>query len=194
MSTAIRQVLDLLDPPVWIVTSCREETAGGFVATFVMKASIVVDEPRMIAGVAKHHFTHRLIESSGRMALHLVAADDVDSVVHFGLQSGHEGNKFPWQGVVGADSNPPELPTSAGHLMAEVETQLDIGDRTLFVCRIVDGCPGNSRDVMTMSRLIPQLTEGQLEILQSRLQTDSDLDRQAIQEWRQQNGIDTSAR
>lgn len=162
-------------------------------ATFVMNASIVADDPRMIVGVAQHHFTHELIMASGVMALHLAGTDDIDAVVHFGLQSGHHAAKFPWQGVTGDDGGPPALLSCAGRLTAEVESQLDIGDRTLFVCRIIDGGPATGAEPMTMSQLIPQLNAEQLQTLQQRLQEDSAKDRLAIQQWRQQSGIDHSA-
>lgn len=190
MSSSIRSVFDLLDPPIWVVTSSFDGRSGGFVATFVMKASIVEDEPRMIVGAARHHFTHQLIADSGQLALHLPAADDVDMVLHFGLRSGHHGEKFPWRNSTIGDTQPPALPSCVARLLARVETSFNIGDRTLFVCRITEGGVESAGPVMTVSELIPQLTDEQSSTLKTQLLQDAGLDRAAIRAWREQEGLE----
>ncbi len=190
MSGSIRGVLDLLNPPVWVVTAVHDETAGGLVATFVMNASIVEDEPRMIVGVARHHFTHQLIIDSGRLGLHLLRSDDVDAARHFGLQSGHQSPKFPWRGSAPSGSVPPVVPQCLARLLAQVETRLNTGDRTIFVCRITEGGLESEGQPMTMSDLIPLFSDDQLQQLQTQLHRDAATDRQAILDWRQEQGID----
>lgn len=190
MSDSIRSVLDLLNPPVWVITSATDAAAGGFVATFVMNASIVPDEPRMIIGVAQHHFSHSLVQSSRALRLHLVKTSDVDAVLHFGLQSGHQQSKIPWHDRIVPGSSPPQLSSCVGQLTAEVETGFNTGDRTVFLCRITSGSRDTDEPVMTMRDLIPQLSEEQTASLREQLLADSDLDRRAIREWRQEQGID----
>ena len=183
MPSAFRAIFDELDSPVWIVTSAHDNRMSGLVATFVMKASIVDDEPRVLLGIARHHFTHELIRASGRLALHLLRSEQCDLAVHFGLQSGHDVSKL--DGVPHEVKNSLPWPEDcAAVLVGEVEAQFDTGDRTLFLCRITETELNSTGTVLTMSRLLSDMLEEQRHTLKAQLQADADIDREAIRRWR----------
>jgi len=180
----MKSLFDCLDPPLWIITAEHAGRCGGMVATFVMNASIVDDEPRVVVGIARQHLTHGLIDESHLLALHLPARQQVDDVVHFGMQSGHESDKFPWQNAVAEDGVPPELFGCIGRMTAEVESAFSTGDRSLFVCRVTSSRVNSSDLPMTLEHLIAQLAPLEKAALREQLHRDADRDRRAIKEWR----------
>lgn len=183
MQEAVRRIFEQLDPPVWIVTAAHDDRSGGLVATFVMKASIVDDEPRVILGLARHHFTHELIDGAGQLALHLLRPNQSQLALHFGLQSGRHTSKL--QGVAHEmSSGVPLLPDCAARLTGSVEARFNTGDRTLFMCRITSAEPIVPGPVLTMSRLLNVMSDEQRQTLKTQLQADADMDREAIQKWR----------
>src|SRR5947199_8069586 len=165
-----------LDPALWLVTADHAGARGGLIATFVSDASLVPEEPRVLAGIAKHHFTWRLVDGSGAFALHLVDRSRVDRVRRFGLRSGHEADKFaglaPAAGVTGS----PVFTDADLWAEARVEAALDTGDRTVFLGRVLrfGGSPGGR--LLTVSRLAGVLDEADRSELAERLNRDIEID------------------
>jgi flavin reductase (DIM6/NTAB) family NADH-FMN oxidoreductase RutF len=184
-----KSLFDRLDPALWIITAEHAGKSGGMVATFVMNASIVDDVPRVVAGVAKQHFTHQLISDSKSLALHLPSRQQVDDVVHFGMQSGHETSKFPWRNAIVEDGTPPELLACVGRMTADVECEYSTGDRTLFICSVTDSCINSSELPMTLEHLVSQISPSQKMRLRDQLHGDAERDRCAIEEWRRLKGL-----
>jgi len=185
----VKSLFDRLDPALWIITAQYGERCGGMVASFVMNASIVPDAPRVVIGIARQHFTHRLIKGSQSLALHLPARQGVDDVAHFGMQSANDSEKFPWRNAIVEEGVPPEVLGCVGRMTADVEGEHSIGDRTLFVCRVTDSCVHSSELPMTLNHLISQLSPSQTATLREQLQRDAERDRIAILEWRARQGL-----
>jgi flavin reductase (DIM6/NTAB) family NADH-FMN oxidoreductase RutF len=51
--TTAEELFACCDPEVWLVTAAHADRAGGLIATFVMKASLVPDLPRVVIGIAR---------------------------------------------------------------------------------------------------------------------------------------------
>ena len=183
-TTAASTLFAWLDREVWLVTAQAGRRRGGLIATFVSQASIVPDMPRMLLGVAKEHYTWKLIEASGAFALHLLGEEQIDLVWRFGLESGHDVDKLAdlnWQpGPTGS----PLLENAIGCLDCRVETKLDIGDRTLYLAEVVQGQVGQFGPPLTQKRLVQLAPADRLNDLKRRLQHDSVRDTSAILEWR----------
>ncbi len=173
-----------LDPALWLVTAANGSARGGLVATFVYPASLVPEEPRMVVGIAKHHFTWRLIDGSGAFALQLVGAAHADRASRFGLRSGHETDKFadltPSDGVTGS----PVFADSILWAEAVVEATLDTGDRSLFLGRVVRFGRGADGRPLTASQWMATLDEADRRELATRLKQDIATDAAAIRAWR----------
>jgi flavin reductase (DIM6/NTAB) family NADH-FMN oxidoreductase RutF len=182
--TGIGEVFHLYEPPLWLVTSAHQGKRGGFIATFVVRASIVAELPRMVIGVANHHHTWGLIERSRRLALHLIARDDLDAVWHFGLTSGHQTDKFSGlEPDVTPDGNPLYTPARAW-LDCRVETQMESGDRSVYLCEVTGGAVlsrGPVLGVETLLRDAPPERRAELDRLYT---ADQLTDAAAIRAWR----------
>jgi flavin reductase (DIM6/NTAB) family NADH-FMN oxidoreductase RutF len=176
------------DPALWLVTAAHAGARGGLIATFVGNASLVPDEPRVLLGVAKHHFTRGLIDGSGAFALHLVDRGRADWVRRFGLRSGRKADKFagltPIAGVTGS----PVFADAPLWAEARVEALLDTGDRSVFLGRVVRfGC-GRDAEALTMSRLAGVLDAADRREMSERLERDIATDAAAIRAWRAARG------
>jgi flavin reductase (DIM6/NTAB) family NADH-FMN oxidoreductase RutF len=180
----IGEVFHLYEPPLWLVTSAHQGQRGGFIATFVVRASIVAELPRMVIGVANHHHTWGLIEGSGRLALHLIAQDDLDAVWRFGLASGHQTDKLAGlEPAVTPEGNPLYTPSRAW-LDCRVETQMETGDRSVYLCAVTGGAvlsPGPVLGVETLLRDAPPERRAELDRLYA---ADQLTDAAAIRAWR----------
>jgi flavin reductase (DIM6/NTAB) family NADH-FMN oxidoreductase RutF len=173
-----------VDPALWLVTAAHAGARGGLIATFVTNASLVPDEPRVALGVAKHHFTWRLVDGSGAFALHLVDQTRVEWVRRFGLRSGHEADKFAGLAADVGETGSPVFTDAALWSEAVVEAALDTGDRTFFLARVVRFGRGRDGRPLTTSRLAGSLGEADRRELSERLERDVALDAAAIRAWR----------
>lgn len=135
----IKGLFDSLDPAVWLITAQSNSRRSGLIATFVTPAPIVAHQPRIIAGLSRHHFTHELVEASGAMALHLLSERHMDWIWRFGAQSGRHVDKLANIKIRQSRIGNPILIDAMGWLDCEVENSIKIADRTLFVLRIREG-------------------------------------------------------
>jgi flavin reductase (DIM6/NTAB) family NADH-FMN oxidoreductase RutF len=186
---AISDVFDLYDPPLWLLTVQAGEHRGGLIATFAVRASIVPELPRMVIGIAKHHHSWGLIETSRRFALHLLTTDGIDLVWRFGLQTGHEVDKF--QGLAvdrSADGNPRCL-DALSWLDCRVEDRMDIGDRTLYIAEVAGGGVLKRGRALTVGDLLRAATPERRAELERLYRADQAVDTAAILAWRRDRGI-----
>lgn len=180
----INAVFHLYDPPLWLVTARDDERRGGCIATFVVRASIVPELPRMVIGIARHHFTWRLIESANAFALHLLRTSDLDAVWRFGLQSGHQCDKLAGLPDRTTPGGSPLYADAAAWLDCRLEDRLDIGDRTVYVAQIGGGQvldQGPVLGVDTLLRSAPPARRAELDRLYA---ADQSIDTEAIIAWR----------
>jgi flavin reductase (DIM6/NTAB) family NADH-FMN oxidoreductase RutF len=183
--TATTTLFACLDREVWLVTAQAGDRRGGLIATFVGQASIVPDMPRVLAALAKGHFTWELVEASGAFALHLLAEDQLDLVWRFGLVSGRDSDKLAGLQVRAGVTGSPLLQETVGWLDCRVETRLDVGDRTLYVAEVVEGHVTNFAPPLTSRKLMERAPGPRLAELQRQRHHDSYRDAQAIRAWRE---------
>lgn len=184
----VNQLLRCVDRELWVVTAASEGTLGGLVATFVSPISIVPELPRMAVAIAKQHRTWELIEASGSLAVHLLAADQFELAWHFGSQSSRDVDKFSqieWTaGVTGS----PILKAAIGWLECRIESRLDTGDRTLYLTEVVAGDLKQVFAPMTQKQFLSQASPEQLAILKASMSADGQVDAAAINAWRATEG------
>ena len=186
---AIGAVFHLYDPPLWLVTSAHGERRGGFIATFVVRASIVAELPRMVVGVARHHHTWGLIEASGRLALQLLAADDLEAVWRFGLASGHETDKLAGLEPQRTPDGNPLYPDAMSWLDCRVEASQDSGDRSIYLTAVTGGAVLRQGPVLGVAGLLEQAPPDRREALDRLYARDQRTDAAAIRAFRARQGL-----
>ena len=96
---AYSDIFDRLDRELWLVTARAGERSSGLIATYASRVSLVPELPRVTIALAKHHFTHELIEATGAFCMHLMDEDRTRLGVAFwnsvrprGRQTSRAGN------------------------------------------------------------------------------------------------------
>jgi flavin reductase (DIM6/NTAB) family NADH-FMN oxidoreductase RutF len=188
-SSSFAELMRTLDPTLWIVTSCANGQRGGLLATFVMPASIVESHPRILVGISKRHHTWGLIEASGAFAVHLLGEESLDLALPFGLESGHDVDKFVGLSFRTGQSGSPILRDASGWADCRVEERWDTGDRTMYLAEVVESQPPSGGRVLTLQQWLPRLSLDQRIALAEQRIRDAEVDRQAILAWRAERSI-----
>jgi flavin reductase (DIM6/NTAB) family NADH-FMN oxidoreductase RutF len=150
----------------------------------VNNASLVPALPRLIAGIGRHHHTWALIQRSHAFAAHLLREDRADLFWRFGIGSGRDANKFADLRWHPGSTGSPVLDEALAWVDCAVETELDIGDRTIFVAAIVEGGVNGSGRAMTANHLLHLASDEQRRRLDEERRRDETLDANAILSWR----------
>jgi len=202
---AVRTVYHLYDPPLWLVTAAADQPndepperriRGGCIATFVARASIVRHLPRMVAGIARHHHTWQVIETSGRFALHLLPQNSLDLVRRFGMHSGQDVDKFAGLADLRTANGSPRVAGTLAWLDCRVETSLITGDRSVYLAAVTGGGLANglaghvseavNEPPLTVGRLMELAPTEMRAELDRQYERDGVVDAEAIRAWRAQ--------
>jgi flavin reductase (DIM6/NTAB) family NADH-FMN oxidoreductase RutF len=137
----LEPLLDRLDTTGCIVTTAWEGRVAGCFVSYVTECNL--DPPRLCVFTSHENLTHELVEASGVLAVHLLAAGDEGWVVPWGRRSGRDVDKLAgvrWRpGVTGA----PILDGPLGWIEGRVIASLDCGDHT---ARVVEPVAAELRD------------------------------------------------
>lgn len=100
-------------------------------------------EPPMYAiAVGKSRFSHRLISEGKCFVVNFVPFEMKDQAVYCGRHSGEHINKFREAGLEAVDAEKVDAPRIAGamgHIECEVAQEIDAGDHTIFLGKVLHG-------------------------------------------------------
>jgi flavin reductase (DIM6/NTAB) family NADH-FMN oxidoreductase RutF len=181
---AFCEVFNSLDREIWLITARAGDRQSGLIATYVSRASLVPTLPRVIIGLAKHHFTHELIQESNAFCMHLIDEDHIDWVWNFGIPSGREIDKLRGLATHSGVTGSPILTEALAWLDCRVEAQMDTGDRTLYLAEVLDARIVQTATPLTVKRLLELSPADKLREMKLAVERDIDLDLTAILEWR----------
>ena len=173
-----------LDREIWLVTARAGAEQSGLIAVYVSKASLVPTLPRITVGLAKHHFTHELIEKSNAFCMHLIDEDHVDWVWRFGIPSGREVDKLSGLATHESATGSPILEGAIAWVDCRVEARMDTGDRTIYLAEALETRIEQAATPLTFKRLLELAPSDKLQQLRHTVELDVQLDRDAILEWR----------
>lgn len=89
---AFEQVVDRLDPAMWVVTTAVGAERAGCLVGFATQTSI--DPARFLVCLSRRNRTVRLAADARAVAVHLLGADDRELAELFGANTGDEIDKF----------------------------------------------------------------------------------------------------
>ena len=187
---AFCEVFNRLDREIWLITARADDRCSGLIATYVSRASLVPTLPRVTIALAKHHFTHELIEASNAFCMHLLDEGHIDWVWHFGISSGREIDKLRGLATYRSVSGSPILDGALAWLDCCVEARMDTGDRIVYLAEVLDARMVQPAKPLTLKRLLELAPAGKLREMNLGMERDIDLDRSAILEWRRQQATD----
>lgn len=178
------QLFNLTDRELWIVTSADGDRRGGLVATFVCRASLVDELPRVLVALSKQHHTRQLIEVSNSFGLHLISPGQMDWLWHFGIQTGGDLDKLAGWATETAVTGAPLLTKALGWLDCRVENRMDTGDRSVYIAEVVAARFFRDEPPLTMKQLLKTAPRDRLDQLDDLRRRDSQIDAEAILAWR----------
>jgi flavin reductase (DIM6/NTAB) family NADH-FMN oxidoreductase RutF len=180
------EIFDGLDRELWVVTARSGERTSALVATYVDNVSLVPELPRVTIAIAKHHFTHELIESSGAFCIHLLSEDRIDWVWRYGIPTGRDVDKLSGVATSTGGGGSPILVDALGWIDCRVESRMDTGDRTIFLGEVLDaGCEmQGAAKPLKFKRLMELASADRLQQLKQMMKRDVEIDHAAILEWR----------
>ena len=186
---AAADLLARTDRELWLITARADLRRGGLIATFFSSASLPREMPRVLIAVAKHHHTWQLIEASRAFGLHQIARRHLEWVWRFGLQSGHDFDKLEGFAIETAVTGMPLLRDACGWLDCRVEASLDTGDRTAYLAEVVEARRRDDEPPLTAKTLLEIAPPERVEQLRAQMRRDSEIDAEAIRQWRASQGI-----
>jgi flavin reductase (DIM6/NTAB) family NADH-FMN oxidoreductase RutF len=147
------ELLRNLTTPVVAITSARNGKLNGMISDGAVRCSIVPDIPRVLVQIHAFHLTHEIVRETGRFALHLLHADQVDLVTKLGFVSGRDADKLadvPHRlGATGC----PILDDCYAWFDCTVINHMETGISTVFLGQVMDVGRGRGEDVLTPARL-----------------------------------------
>ncbi len=165
---SIDHVLRMVNREVWIVTAATGEgRRGGLVATWISQASIDVNHPMIVVGIAPNHHTRELIDSARQFAVHLITAEQIELIWRFGLSSGRDFDKLADLVLRPDVSAVPVLRDCLAWLLCQVVGHYDAGDRIYYFAQVVDGARNGAAEPIRQRDLIARATPDQLRALQT---------------------------
>jgi flavin reductase (DIM6/NTAB) family NADH-FMN oxidoreductase RutF len=190
---AVANVFNKLDREIWLITARDGDRRSGLIATFVSTASLVPTLPRVMVGLAKHHFTHEVIQASGAFCMHLISEDRIDWVWHFGIRSGRNVDKLSGIDAYDSPNGSPILADALSWLDCRVEAQLDTGDRTIFLAQVLGAGVARDEAPLTFKRLMKLAPSEMMREAKLQMEQDADKDREAILAWRREKNFNDFA-
>lgn len=132
-------LFSLTNHEVYLVTSRVGDKQSGFIATWVLPASLLEGYPRLLIAVSVMNYSYELIEQSGRFVLHMLAEGQEKYLPDFGLFSGREKDKFtPWKQDFDFSGWAPALKQSCGQIKAKVVRKIELGERVIYIADVLD--------------------------------------------------------
>jgi flavin reductase (DIM6/NTAB) family NADH-FMN oxidoreductase RutF len=183
---AYSEIFERLDRELWLVTARAGERCSGLIAAYVSRVSLVPELPRVTIALAKHHFTHELIEATSAFCMHLVGEDQLDWVWRFGIRPGRDVNKLHGLATSTGVSGAPILRGAPGWLDCRVEARMDTGDRNVYLAEVLDARIERTATPLTIQRLVELAPADKLREMKLALERDVEVDRAAILDWRRQ--------
>jgi flavin reductase (DIM6/NTAB) family NADH-FMN oxidoreductase RutF len=127
-------VTEVLDYPMFVVTTAHDGNAAGCLVGFATQASI--DPPRYLVGLSNKNHTYRVAMDAGRLVVHLLDDTSTKLAQLFGETTGDDVDKFDqcsWQ--TGTDGVP-VLDDVPAWFSGTVRDRFAAGDHTAFLIDI----------------------------------------------------------
>lgn len=131
-------VLSSFWAPVCAVGSHGPGGPNAQVSVSVFGASIVPEQPRLLAGLYKTNYTTALVEAAGTLAISVLGERQAALLERLGIDSGHDTSKLAGLDYQLTPAGDPYFPDSAALIDCRVIDALDGGDALFFLCAVTD--------------------------------------------------------
>lgn len=128
----------IIPTSVMLLTVATKEKQDAMTASAMFVSE---DLPLLVVSVARHLFTHELIEEAGEFVLNVASRNQVKLARKLGATHGKEMDKFQEFNMSTEEAgkvNSPIIKGSFAHLECKVVTSHSAGNYTIYVAEVVD--------------------------------------------------------
>ncbi|MCW3984527.1 MAG: flavin reductase family protein [Candidatus Bathyarchaeota archaeon] len=137
----INQAYRLLHPMHTVLLSCVGNSAKPNITTLAWAMPTSINPPLLAVSVAPGRYSHTLIEESGEFIVNVPTLEILQAVYTCGSLSGRSFDKFKKCALTplpGRRVKAPAIRECVAHLECEVDGQMQTGDHTIFVGKILE--------------------------------------------------------
>lgn len=134
-------VIDLLDYPMYVVTTIAGDERSGCLVGFASQVSI--GPARFLVAISNKNHTYRVATDASRLAVHLLSSDRREIAELFGEQTGDGIDKFSRCDWEPGPDGVPVLSAAAAWFSGPIIDRHDVGDHVGF---LIEPDAGEVRD------------------------------------------------
>jgi flavin reductase (DIM6/NTAB) family NADH-FMN oxidoreductase RutF len=128
---------DLLDHPMYVVTTAADGELSGCLVGFASQSSL--DPPRFVVWLSKANHTYPVARRASHLAVHLLRREQRDLAELFGGETGDRVDKFARVDWSPGHGGVPVLADVPAWFVGHIERHADWGDHVGFLLSPVDG-------------------------------------------------------
>jgi flavin reductase (DIM6/NTAB) family NADH-FMN oxidoreductase RutF len=148
---------------VTVVTSVHEGRNVGITASSF--SSVSLSPPRILVCIAKHLFTHGVVENGGVFAVNILGVEHLEWGMRFAGMFPEIEDRFAGIDYTTAETGCAILPGALGWLDCTVAHAYDGGDHTIFVGDVVAaGCANDGAPILYFNRTWRRLDDAALSL------------------------------
>ena len=135
-----REIAVLLNPRPAVLVTCCDRAGSANVLSVAWQTPLSHDPPMLGVSITSRRFSHHMIVETGEFAINVVEHGMREAVVYCGTVSGRDEDKLSKAGLklLPAHSiRPPLIEAALAHLECQLVEQIETGDHTFFVGRVV---------------------------------------------------------
>ena len=130
----------MLNPRLAVLVTCCDSKGNPNVLTIAWHTPISHDPPLLGISVAPTRYSHRLIQETGVFAVNVMGCSQVEAANICGSLTGELDDKFAIADLgahLASKISVPVLDDALGVLECRLEDQVEVGDHTLFIGRVL---------------------------------------------------------
>jgi flavin reductase (DIM6/NTAB) family NADH-FMN oxidoreductase RutF len=131
---SFQDVTEVLDYPMFVVTTARDGHAAGCLVGFATQISI--DPPRFLVGLSVNNHTHEVALAAPRLVVHVLDADSMKLARLFGERTGDDIDKFAQCSWQAGPDGVPVLDDAAAWFSGTPQGRSEAGDHTAFLIEV----------------------------------------------------------
>ena len=124
-------VTDVLDYPMFVVTTAHGEQRAGCLVGFATQASI--NPPRFLVGLSENNHTYRVAMDASRLVVHVLGPESLGLARLFGEATGDGTDKFAQCSWAPGPDGVPVLDDVPAWFSGPVRERMRLGDHTGFL-------------------------------------------------------------
>ena len=153
---------------VFLISAVNDGKRSAFIATWCLPASLLPNTPRLMFLGSPLNYTMELLEKSSKFSISLLAEDQAEYLVRFGLDSGRGKDKFDGVELLENSFGLPIVKDSCGWSICELKEVHDIGERKIVVGEVIEQQLYEEKRPLTKKEGFASLDEGSVTKLRAK--------------------------